>query len=356
MSQSFASELRELAKQQAFSNKPEDELLDFLELHGLFPLATSINENQLSSLPEHKSKLFAEVARANLQQTSLLQLLSAIEEAGLPRPLVFKGSALANQIYDELWLRPKSDHDLLIPEDLKDAYDRVFNEEGFTKLVAIEGQLVSYQSSYAPRESTQASVYFDVHWKLSNRQCFRSVLEFSELCSRHEQIKLSSSTFCVPSLVDSLLIAAIHRCGHHANEDRLIWLYDVHLLCQQLDDAQQAQLINLATQHRLIAIMQDTLQNAFDYFAGPHTEALLVKLVAHTSLLADEAIEPSAALLRAANSRAKLLYLDLVSLPSWRLRLLFVIENCFPSADYLRGRYQTPFATLGFFKRLLRFA
>jgi len=78
--------------------------------------------------------------------------------------------------------------------------------------------------------------------------------------------------------VDALLFACIHRTGH-ANApyhvpgtdelagDRLIWLYDIHLLFSRMSAAEQAEFAVRAAEKKIRAICRDALQRSAECFA-----------------------------------------------------------------------------------------
>ena len=54
--------------------------------------------------------------------------------------------------------------------------------------------------------------------------------------------------------MDALAIACIHRVAHHGDEQRLIWLYDIHLLAGALTAAEAEDFLSLAAAKRIRAV------------------------------------------------------------------------------------------------------
>jgi hypothetical protein len=80
--------------------------------------------------------------------------------------------------------------------------------------------------------------------------------------------------------VHALLIACMHRAGHkqapyfvdgvaHYSGDRLIWLYDIHLLAQALSPAQWNEFLRLARQKGLRAVCLEGIEQTRSRFATP---------------------------------------------------------------------------------------
>jgi hypothetical protein len=137
----------------------------------------------------------------------------------------------------------------------------------------------------------------------------------------------------------SLIYACFHRAGHFSHSgDRLIWLYDIHLLCQSLS-AQEADFfcrkVKALEIHTLAA---DAIQNAQYWFA-----TLLPSALASLARTPPEQQEALALFLRTGRQQGikNHALLDLWALPTWRQRAAFLFQNAFPPAEYMLWRYGT---------------
>ena len=128
--------------------------------------------------------------------------------------------------------------------------------------------------------------------------------------------------------MDALLLACAHRSGHHADHDRWIWLYDVHLLCEALDAAEWESLVNVARRRELGGLCRETLRAAQSLFDTALNENALRALADDTG-----GLEYLTATGRAAQWRVDAASLPLIARARW------FREHLFPDADYMRERY-----------------
>jgi hypothetical protein len=142
--------------------------------------------------------------------------------------------------------------------------------------------------------------------------------------------------------VDALLLACMHRCGHkqapyyvdgvaHYSGDRLIWLYDIHLLAVKLTSVEWHEFIDRATRKGLRAVCREGLDLAQACFHTPLADEVIEALMPRGQP------EPIAQYLE--SSAARQLWLDFWAIDGWRGRLGFMNENLFPSASYMQRKY-----------------
>jgi len=173
--------------------------------------------------------------------------------------LVIKGSALAYSVYPDPLLRRRGDTDLMIAETSLPQADAVLLRLGFKREGSFAPTLV-YQSSYISDDGNHA---IDLHWRISNSPVLANVLTFDELNERAVPIPLLCDKALAPSLVDSLMIGSFHRAAHKAvAEDRLIWLYDVHLLASSFRPRDWEMLTNLCARKEIAGVVAETLMTA----------------------------------------------------------------------------------------------
>ncbi len=146
--------------------------------------------------------------------------------------------------------------------------------------------------------------------------------------------------------VDALLIACMHREVHrrspywvdgvaHFSADRLIWLYDLHLLASALSLAERDELARLARRKGLAAICHDGLARATEVVgAGPDPGAVAELLQA---LELGGRGETPYTYLRARDLRQQ--YMNFRALAGFGPKLRFLRELALPPAAYMRARY-----------------
>ena len=293
------------------------------------------------------------VANEALKRDELESLFNAFNSAGL-ESVLFKGSALAYSIYSQPWLRPRSDNDILIQADDLSKFDEVFRQLGYQRLFAIQGKYVSYQATYGKALVGDSVMNIDLHWHINNRQLFSDTYTSQELIGRGQRLfKLNNAPLKhpinIPSSVDSLLIACVHRAGHHNKEERLAWLYDIHLLANSLTLEQWHDLSELAISKKITAIALDAMMTSRDYL-GTNLDEAAVTRMQNNSL----PNEPSSIFLNRSLSEAHYFWSDIKSLPTLTAKLGFIRETVLPSATYVRQQMNTKSAILGYIRRFYR--
>ena len=325
------------------------EYLQHLDYHGITMLAL-----QRGSLPDDvKSLLTARkalvVANEALKKNALIEMFDAFSQAGLDRIVLFKGGALAHTVYDQPWLRPRSDTDCLISHEQHAEFADVLFSLGYQKLFAIEGELISYQHTYCKQLAGQSVMNLDLHWRINNRQALAKAYHVDELLANSSRLDKVSSNIRIPAPDDSLLIASLHRLGHHAREERLSWLNDIHKLASSLDDSAWQRLCEHAQQKQLAAITADALN-----FAARLFNTQIPTIASQRLRAAAELNEPSQLFLNRDLPEWRYFVADIAAIPSLKRKLLFIRENIFPNPDYVRQQMGTRWASVAYVKRALR--
>ena len=151
----------------------------------------------------------------------------------------------------------------------------------------------------------------------------------------------------VPSATDNILIACLHRLGHHPDEERLTWLYDIHLLCATLNPNDWDTLVNRAQNKNICCITLDALQICASVFDTSIPESTLNALDE-----ADNLTEQSAFLLQRDRPQWQYFKHDIKSINGLQAKLGFIKETLFPSRDYLRHQMGTTSVLKAHLKRL----
>jgi len=162
----------------------------------------------------------------------------------------------------------------------------------------------------------------------------RDALPFDALVNRAIPIPRIAPNALAPSHVDALLLACIHRVVHHHDVERLIWLYDIHLLREAMSADEHARFWRMAADRGVVAICERSVELADDWFAAaPHDRASdwLTESERNRE-------EPSAAFLDHSRTRGAALAGDFKAL-SWRGRLRRVRELAFPPIGFMRQSF-----------------
>jgi hypothetical protein len=256
------------------------------------------------------------------------EVLAAFETNGI-RVLIIKGTGLAYDIYPSPELRPRGDTDLLIAESDIEKVRRILHGRGYISPITSGDTLAIRQQSF-----TRGGHVYDVHWDVSNSPVVRDALPFDELLIRAIAVPRIAPNALAPSHVDALLLACIHRVAHHHDIERLIWLYDIHLLREAMSADEHARFWQLAADRRVVAICERSIELADEWFArAPHDRAR--DWLMETERSRDE---PSAAFLDAGRTRGALLTGDLKAL-SWSERLRRLRELALPPIGFMRQSF-----------------
>ena len=118
------------------------------------------------------------------------------------------------------------------------------------------------------RRSTAFGVchVFDIHWKISTQAVFDGVLTYDEMLPRAQPAPGLGPHAMTAGAVDALLLACIHPVMHHRNEQRVLWIYDIHLLAGRLSAHQFAEFTRLARQKQVAGICAHQLRLAQTVF------------------------------------------------------------------------------------------
>lgn len=324
-------------------------IIERMDHHGITMLALvagRLSDNITQKLKPRKALM---IANSTLKLTVLNKLFEAFKNAGLRQCILFKGVALAHSYYPQPWLRPSSDTDCLIAPNDRVKFDKLFEKLNFTKLLAIDGELVSYQSTYGKKLPGKSTLNIDLHWRINNRQTLAKTYDISELSERGTSVASLGHSIIIPSAVDSILLACLHRLGHHANDERLIWLYDIHLLINTLNEDDWEEFCLLNEDKHVAAITLDALTTCQDLLKTqiPSGPLKTLRKLAKRN-------EPSQLFLQRNLSEWAIFKEDLKALGSLKLKIQLVTETLFPSKDYIRAQMGTQNIYKGHAKRFIR--
>ncbi len=274
-----------------------------------------------------------EAGRSLRQEAEIRTLDAALLEAGM-RCLALKGTSLAYNAYPYPALRPRSDTDLLFREAEITEARRVLIDLGYQcpppvtplrKSVYLTTQITCTRQRFGTWRNE-----VDVHWRMSNSLLFADVFSFEDLNRTATSRRMPTQAVVAPSAAHCLWIALCHRFLD-PNRDRLIWLYDIHLLVEKLRDAELCDMVETAIERRLASVLLEGLCAARRTFGTEFDPALLHRL-ATGRLIGSEPAER----LRNASSVLGRRSVEFRSLNNWRKRLEFLHIALFPPRSYLQ--------------------
>jgi len=207
---------------------------------------------------EWKQHYLQSVALNQLRHEALKKLSTSLASTTLQKPVIaFKGYALAYTIYPNPWLRPRADIDLLSSEVDADKLGELLIDSGYSLAERIPGKIISKQQTYLLQLSDDCLFAIDLHWRLSNRQRIAAMLTHEDIIQNAIQLDELGAGLYIPDNIHSLLIACLHRLGHHAEEDNLTWLYDIVLLIRSMTRRELDKCAHIAQQRGCFSILRD---------------------------------------------------------------------------------------------------
>lgn len=284
--------------------------------------------------PELTADLRDAAALEAAREVELRGVIAALAAAGV-RAVLIKGAALAHTHYPRPELRPRLDTDLMIPAEARARASRILAALGYARLTETEGDLCVSQIHFERTDALSVRHTFDVHWRISNVLAFADVLSYDDLA--REAVALPHLGACAlgPGTAHSLLLACLHRVAHHRDSPHLLWLYDIHLLADALDDCERDRLIAIADARRVRTVCAASLQRAADAFGGRAGD-LAMRLAPQAGTT-----EPTAAFLGDRLRQVDVLTADIRALDGWSTRWQLVREHMFPARAYMFARYGT---------------
>jgi hypothetical protein len=204
-----------------------------------------------------------------IRTEELAAVLGAIATVEDARPLVFKGAALAHSHYPQAWLRPRLDSDILVsPARTAQVFDAL-ERSGYARTPSTSGRLVVSQASFTRTDAFGLTHALDLHWKIANWHVIACASSHAELASRSLPLAQLGPSARAVSDADALLLACLHRAAHHRDSEELLWLYDIHLVAERLEERDWTVVIRASERGAVKAICARGLALVRDYFGSP---------------------------------------------------------------------------------------
>jgi hypothetical protein len=268
------------------------------------------------------------------------ELLQVLHQLGI-EPVLFKGTALAYSLYAKPALRSRGDTDLIIASTDRNRVHTTLIRLGYEKCLGVSGDFVSYQATYT-KLADGAMHALDLHWKINNSELLSRLFGYFELRQVAQHLpKLGAHALGLP-VAYSLALACMHRATHkvnpyyvggqtHYGADRLIWLYDIHLLACAMELRDWETFLQVASEKGLRAVSLDGVNSAQRCF-GTNLPTWVTEELARLG-----AIEAPARYLNGTPLHQKLI--DFRALGSLENRFCFLRESLFPGATYMKTKY-----------------
>jgi hypothetical protein len=281
-------------------------------------------------LAELDTRAHAEAAVELLRAHEIRAVLAGLADCGI-RPILLKGTALAYTIYPSPASRPRSDTDVLIaPGDVVAARE-VLASFGYAFTVHCSDLFSQFEAQKLDRFGVQH--VFDVHWKISSQSVFEDMLRYGRIFERARSVPLLGPHAIALNDVDALLLACVHPVMHHRKDERVLWMFDVHLLAERLSADQFDEFATVACTTKVAAICLHQLRRVQTLFSTRVPVRVLARLAGTRKS------EPSADYLASERRWHDELFSSVRGLPSIGPRSRLLRKVLMPSHDYMLGMY-----------------
>ena len=265
-----------------------------------------------------------------LRKAEIRRVVAALADAGT-RPILLKGTPLAYTVYDSPASRPRADTDVIVSGADVEAARQVMRSLSYVETVQCHELLSQFEVQQCDRFGVIHA--FDVHWSISTQPVFAGLLTYDALLLRAVAVPALGGSAVAPCRVDALLLSCVHPAMHHRNDERLLWILDIHLLASGLSPAELDEFEALARMKKVVAICRRGLQQAQAVF-GTLVAADLIGRLKRTA-----GPEPSAAYLASERRWHHETIASLRALPRLGDRARLVREVLLPSPGYMLGAY-----------------
>lgn len=276
----------------------------------------------------------AETMREALRRRELIAVLDALAAQRI-EPILLKGTPLAYTVYEEPGLRPRGDTDLLIRREQRESVRRVMASLGYRATNYSDGEFLFHQFEMAKDDAFGVPHALDFHWKISTESVFADLLDYEELAGESASVPALGPHARGAGRVHALLLACVHPVMHHRDHERLIWLYDIHLLASRLAPPEFDGFARLALRKGVATICAHELNLACVRLGTRVPERVMGALAAP-----GRGDEPSAAYLEPGRRWSDELASNLGGLPRWGDRIRLLREVAFPAPGYMLRAYR----------------
>jgi hypothetical protein len=315
-------------------------ILQKAEWHGVTSLIYYIlnANNKWTNYPDKLRQQFSEKTRQNVVITMLwkqefLDVHSRLLEAKIP-VLLIKGLALSYNLYPAPYLRPFGDVDVLCldRETAEKAY-KIIGETGYKRPNEISGKYIYHLLSCSKHSNTGFNFTLGLHWRVNNLNYFANAFSYGELEATSQSVTELSPAVRTFSYENALLLACLHRVAHtpDGKANRLIWLYDIHLLANVLREHQWSTFVDMSIRKNLAGVSVDGLLKSKESLNTCIPDRVIEDLNRHATTDPFHAMQDA--------SRWIFYLRSFQSMPSWNARLCLIKEHLFPSPKYIMDKY-----------------
>ena len=229
--------------------------------------------SEMASVPGLSERARAHFARALRQSIAREMVFSEERKAVLDAidsldAVVLKGAALACLYYPASHLRPMADMDLLIEGRQQADLREALGEIGYRTPPVVGGDLIMNQFMMRKPLGGGLSMDLDIHTRLFNRPALNSLLSHGDILATAVPVSRLGSSARAPSRTHMLAHACLHMLAHHATDRRLVWLYDISLLLDNMENRDASMLLELARESGLSSVLHAVCRDGHRTVSG----------------------------------------------------------------------------------------
>jgi len=293
------------------------------------------------------------VAISLARERAVASLLAVLANAEVT-PLLIKGEALAHTHYPSPELRVRSDTDIFIAIPAISRTIQALESDGFS---VTHPRYKSHQ--FTAIKTLPGGVLFrvDVHWRISNEPAFARLFSYEASFDRAVTANVAGRLCLVLHPVHALILACMHLSVQpEERSDRLIWIYDIHLLVSRMSEDELLEMGEVASKKGVGGICLQAIQKS-EVCIGTSIPKVVTEALQSTC---GAGVYESGY----GQSYLALILADLRELPGLSQKWSLISELLFPGSEWLLNKYAKTHHTWvpilylrylasGFFNRLL---
>jgi len=278
---------QELNAPLTLTPRQEDQIFDLLHAHDFVPLF--LYHLPPGELESRFSEDFCLKIRNQAKQEAILDLESTVcikyvlqefEKQHIDS-ILLKGAALSHQIYPEAGLRPRSDADLLVPLNKFPDACTLLEQLGYSRTDPFAGDLVKVARVYSKMGRFNLPHVVDLHSEItSTHGPYREHMTYDRIKLTSISLPgLAPNAHCM-SKCHALLHACFHSAQHYSHfGESLIWLYDIHLLLENLSEDELTEAFGLARLTKTSGLLAHGISRSHYWFLNEVPESIKSELI-----------------------------------------------------------------------------
>ena len=208
---------------------------------------------------------------------------------------------------------------------------QVLESDGFT-ISDERSRYKSHQFTASKLMMKGISLQVDVHWRISNEQPYARIFSYETCLEQSRMIDVAGQKCCVLHPSKALILACVHLSVQPDElADRLIWVYDIHLLVSAMTEEELLEITQLSVEKGVGSVCLNGIERAQQCFETPLPQGVINKLQS-----ADEVKGVAGSFNQ---SYLALILADIKELPGLSQKWALVSELLFPGSPWLLNKY-----------------